>query len=127
MSSKTLYHQIRTEQPLEAVKAAVHRSFSLLGGSVLPRGDGFEIANGTQGVNFAFTAEFSAYVNIVHPEPNQYDLMCTVNWKPNALFWACLIIGIFVFGILWIIPLLFLFIDPSSAYQQALFRVQSFL
>ena len=127
MGSKTLYYQVSTDRSLEAVQGAVRQSFGLLGGSILPREDGFEVVQGTQGVQFAFTADFSGYVNIVHAEPGKYDIMCTVNWKPNTVFWICLVIGFFVFGILWIIPLLFLFIDPTSAYQQALLRIQSLL
>ena len=127
MGSKTLYHQISTERGLDRVREATQRSLVLLGGSMMPRGDGFEITQGAQGVNFAFTADFSTFVNIVQSQPGRYDIMCTVSWKPNVVFWICFVVGFFVLGILWIIPLLHLFIDPTSAYQQALFRIQAFL
>jgi hypothetical protein len=127
MGSKTVFHLIETKKTLSDVKQATKQACSFLGGTIYERGDGFEINQGVNGVNFAFSANLKAYININQTDPEKYQIIGTINWNPNGVFWACLIIGFFVFGILWIIPLLYLFIDPTSAYQQALFRIPNFL
>jgi hypothetical protein len=127
MASKTVFYQFESTKNLVEVKQAVRKASSFLGGSIIERGDGFEIQQGVNGVNYAFAANFNAYININQTNPGKYQIQATINWNPNTLFWVCLVIGFFIFGILWIVPLLYLFIDPTSAYQQALFRVPSFL
>lgn len=98
-----------------------------LGGTMMENAAGVQVTQGTSGVSFAFAANFDAMINIRQSAQNKYEFLGTVNWSPNGLFWACLIIGFFVFGILWIVPILYLFIDPTQAYQQAFFRIQSML
>jgi hypothetical protein len=127
MGSKTIFYTLETDKPVEQVRESVKKSLMFLGGTVFEQGDGFQVKQGVTGVNFAFTANFDALINMRQSSPNKYEFFGTVNWSPNGLFWACLIIGFFIFGILWIVPLLYLFIDPSQAYQQALFRIQSML
>ena len=127
MGSKTVFYTLETDKPLSQVKEATKNSLMFLGGTLFEQGDGFQIKQGANGVNFAFAANLDAFVSVRQSAANKFDFFGTVNWSPNTLFWACLIIGVFVFGILWIIPLLYLFIDPSTAYQQALFRIQGML
>lgn len=124
---KTIFHTLETNKPLPQVKEAVKKSLILLGGSILEQGDSFQVKQGVNGVNFAFTANVEAYISVRQTAPNKYELFSSVNWTPNALFWVCLIVGFFVFGILWIIPLLYVFVDPMPAYQQSLYRVQNIL
>ena len=127
MGSKTIFHSFTSENSLAQVQEATRKSLMLLGGTILEFGEGFQLKGGENGVNFAFTADIEATINVRETSPNKYDLFAAINWKPNGVFWACLIIGFFVFGILWIIPLLYLFIDPSQPYQQMLYRIQSIL
>lgn len=127
MGNKTVFYALDTDRSLPQVKEAAKKSLAFLGGTILEQGEGFEIKQGINGVKFAFAANLDALVIIRQSAPSRYEFYCTINWSPNALFWVCLIIGFFVFGILWIIPLLYLFMDPSQAYQQALFRVPSLL
>ena len=75
-------------------------------------------------MNFAFTANFTTDVTITPVSDDVYNIACNVNWKMNSLTIACLIIGVFVFGVLWIVPALHLFIDPSNVYNMALMSVQ---
>lgn len=124
MGSKMVMTQITTKKSLAEVKEAVSRSLLVLGGTVQPYGDGFKITQGTNGVNFAFSATFDSMINIRQVREDVYEVVGNINWNPNTAFWACLVIGFFVFGILWIVPLLYLFIDPSSAYTQALYQAQ---
>jgi len=98
-----------------------------LGGTILEFGDGFQLKGGNNRINFAFNADIEAIITVRENLPNKFDLFAAINWKPNGFFLGCLIIGFFVFGILWIIPLLYLFIDPSQAYQQKLYRIQSII
>lgn len=123
MGSKTVFFQFSSPHSLEEVQDAAYRAFSPLGGQIMKLGNGLSIKDGKEGVQFGFTADFDANLIMNQPKPEQYDLVCTINWKMNTLSIACLVIGIFVFGILWIIPLLHLFIDPSSLYQQAMHNI----
>jgi hypothetical protein len=127
MGSKTIFYTLETDKPVKEVREAVKKSLLFLGGSVVEQGDGFQVKQGVAGVNFSFTANFDAIISMRQSSQNRYEFFGTVNWSPNGLFWTCLIIGFFIFGVLWIVPLLYLFIDPSQSYQQALFRVQSML
>jgi hypothetical protein len=127
MGSKTVFFSLETNKSIEQIWQAIKESHVLLGGTVYQQGNGLQIKQGTAGVSFAFAANFDAFVNLRQSGENKYEIITTINWSPNGLLWACLVIGFFVFGILWIVPLLYLFIDPSQVYQQALFRAQSML
>jgi hypothetical protein len=127
MSTKMAFYQFESNKNLSEVKEAVRKSLSFLGGITLDQGDTLVVNQGVNGVNFAFTATFQALVGIRQTTPNKYEIMANIKWSPNALFWICLVIGFFIFGILWIIPILYLFIDPTNAYSQALYRVPNFL
>jgi hypothetical protein len=127
MGSKTVFYTLTTDKTMPEVKEAARKSLMFLGGSLFEAGDGFQIKQGVNGVNFAFAANFETMLNIRQAAPNKYEFFANINWTPNTLFWVCLIVGIFVFGILWVVPLLYLFIDPSQAYQDALFRIQGML
>jgi len=127
MGSKTVFYTLETDQPIAQVRDALKRSLIFLGGMVFEQGNGYEVKKGANGVNFAFTADFVAYVELRQPATNKYEFFANINWTPSVLVWICLVVGFFVFGILWIVPLFYLFIDPSQAYQQALFRVQGMI
>lgn len=127
MGNKTVFYQVDSDKSLEEVKVATQKALSMMGGMILDRGDGFQINQANKNINFSFTADFETFVSIRESKPGKYDILVSASWKPNALFWICLIVGFFIFGILWIVPLLYLFIDPTSAYQQALFTVNNFL
>lgn len=125
MGTKTVFYTIESENSLAEMKAKIKQSLLFLGGTLVDYDAGFQLKQGTNGVNFAFAANFEAMINVRQSAPNKYEIWCAINWSPNTLFWICLAVGIFVFGILWIVPILYLFIDPTSAYQNALFRIQS--
>lgn len=127
MGSKTIFYTFDSDKPIVQVKDAMRRSLSFLGGTLIEQGDGFQLTQGINGVSFAFTANFTAYINLRKSSENKYEILGNVNWSLNTLSWACLIIGIFVLGVLWIVPLLYLFINPTDAYQQALMRIPSLL
>jgi len=126
MGSKMVYHRIQSQKTLPEVREAVKRSLMFLGGSVFDAGNGFRLTQGTNGVNFAFAANFDALVDIRESQPGNYDITANVTWSPNAVFWIGLVSGFFLV-IPWIVPILFLFIDPTSAYQQAFFQAQNSL
>jgi hypothetical protein len=127
MGSKTIFHQLESDKTLDEVKMATQKSLMMMGGTVQPRGDGFQLLQANTGINFAFTADFDTFVSIRESKPGKFEILVNANWKPNVLFWICLIVGFFIFGILWIVPILYFFIDPTSAYQQALFTINNFL
>lgn len=127
MGSRTLYAQLVTEKPPHEIQEAIKTAFRSVGGIMQETPSGLDIKQGTNGVNFAFTADLWAHVGLRNIRENVYEIECTVQWKMNALSIICLIVGFFIFGILWIVPLLYLFVKPDDAYQQALYRVQTFL
>jgi hypothetical protein len=127
MGSRTLFSQIVTEKTPDEVKSAIITAFRSLGGTMENLPNGVTIKQGVNGVNFAFSADFTANIILRELKDKKFDIECSINWKMNMLSWICLIVGIFIFGILWIVPLLYLFIKPDDAYQAALHRVQTFL
>lgn len=127
MGSKTLFFQFSSPHTLEQVQEAGFKAFLPLGGQITKLGNGLRIIQGKEGIQFGFSADFDTSLTINQTKEEQFDLICAVNWKMNSLSIACLIIGFFVFGILWIIPLLSLFIDPSGKYNQALFSIPGLL
>jgi hypothetical protein len=127
MGSKTVFYQFQTTKSLSEVQDATSRALIPLGGQITRYGTGFQINQGKNGVQFSFSADFDAVVNITQQSQDKYEIICNIHWKMNALSILCLIIGLFVFGILWVIPLLSLFIDPSQAYQNALFAIPNIL
>lgn len=122
MGSKILFNVINSDRSAEEIVAAIQKSAMLLGGQVIRLNDTtLRIVNGKEGVQFGFSADFEATINI-NPKPeNRYEVISNVSWKMNTLSWVCFIVGFFVFGILWIIPLLHLFIDPSKNYNNIIF------
>ncbi|MDK2980370.1 MAG: hypothetical protein PWQ55_717 [Chloroflexota bacterium] len=127
MGSKIVFYQIETEKSVEEIRDAAQKAFYSLGGQTTPLGTGLQIIQGKNNVQFGFAADFDAIFSINTVGPKKYSLNCTINWKMSGATIACLIIGFFVFGILWIVPLLYLFIDPSQQYQNALMSINSYL
>jgi len=127
MGSRTYFSQLNTAKPIEEVMQAAKSAFRSVGGTMQETPSGLWIRQGTNGVSFAFSADMNAYVNVRQIKEDRYEVECQVRWGLNALSWVCLVVGFFIFGILWIVPLLFLFINPDNAYQQALYRIQTYL
>ena len=127
MGSRTLYAQVVTEKSPDEIKEAIKNAFRSVGGTMQETPSGIEIKQGVSGVSFAFSADFTAQVNLRHVKEKVYEIECAIQWKLSALSIICLVVGFFIFGILWIVPVLYLFIKPEDAYQQALHRVQTFL
>jgi hypothetical protein len=126
MASKTFVTRIHTDQAVVAVQDATIATLRTLGGSIQQNGIGFELTQASQGVTFAFIANFTTLVTIRSLHRDTYEVECIVQWSPNWLFWLCVILGVFAFGVLWVIPILYFFIDPTDIYQQALYRIQGY-
>jgi hypothetical protein len=126
MGSKTIIHSIESGKPLTDIKEATKKSLMLLGGTVVDFGDGFQVKGGDSGIQMAFVADFESMISIQDQGNNHWNIMATISWSPNTIFWVCLISGFFLV-IPWIINILYLFVDPTQAYQQRLFMVNSFL
>lgn len=127
MGSKLLFHQFQTEKPEEEIKKAMLMAFRSVGGTLQTTPTGLYILQGNNGVNYSFAADFESIVNLRKVKDDLYEIECVINWKMNTLSWICLIVGFFVFGILWIVPVLYLLINPDMPYQQAMHRTQSML
>ncbi len=127
MGSKMVFHQIESNKPIEEIVEAATKALSPLGGQINPTVNGLQIIQGKNNIQFGFAADFDAILLINKSNSDKYTLNCTISWKMSTVTIACLIIGLFVFGILWIVPLLYLFIDPSQQYQNALMSISSYL
>lgn len=126
MPSKLLYQIIETDKTLDEVSAALKNNAMTLGvEAVQLSNNSIRIVNGKEGVQFGFAADFDATITVNQKPENRYEVLSNITWKMNTLSWICLIVGLFVFGILWVIPLLFLFIDPSKAYNNYVFMAGS--
>ncbi len=122
MGSKMLFNVLNTDKPIEEITSAIQKSVMVLGGQIVRLNENtLRIVNGKEGVQFGFAADLDATINITSKPDNRYEVITNINWKMNTLTWICFIVGFFVFGILWIVPLLYLFIDPSKAYNNAIF------
>ena len=128
MAAKTLYQQVTTSKNLDELKQTAMEAFRSVGGTMQETLDGFQIKQGVNGVNFAFTAKMDANVRLREIKPNEkYEIECLINWSPSVVVWVCLLIGLFVLGALWLVAALYLFINPGEAYMQALNRTQQLL
>ncbi len=127
MATRTNYVQVTTNKTPEEIRNTTMTAFRALGGAMKETATGFQIVQGAQGVRFAFTAKLSALIAFRQIKPDRYEIECVLQWSPNNLVWICLAIGFFVLGILWVIPVLYLFVNPVEAYQQALHRAQQLL
>jgi hypothetical protein len=126
MPTKSVFAEVQTTRSLEEVTDAVALEMRKLGGQVITRNSAIEVIDGTSGVDFAFVAKFQANVYVApnKKKDDTYNIDCQIRYSPNAVFWICLILGLCTF-FAWIVNLLYLFINPVTAYQQALNRVQA--
>jgi hypothetical protein len=127
MGNKSLYTQITTNQDQSEIWQAISTALTAVGGRQEPVPGGLKIKEGKLGVNFGFTLETEAVIGLRDLGSNRYEIECHLKWKPASIVWICLIVGFFIFGILWIVGLLYLLAKPSEPYEQALHRVQGLL
>lgn len=127
MAEQILYGHLSTKKSEGKIKEAINSTFSSLGGTLTETSRGFHISQGTNGISFAFSANLQADVSLREIKAGKHEIEARLKWGMSALSWICLVIGVFVFGILWIVPFLYLFFKPTQAYQQAIDRVQIFL
>lgn len=125
MGSKVLFTQVHTNASLEQVIDTLSQTVTPLGGIVTKLNNTLHINGGKEGVQFGFAADFDSQTIVQQTAADSYNITMNIHWKMNTLTIICLILGIFVFGILWIIPLLYLFIDPTTAYNNSLILLQS--
>lgn len=125
MGSKVLFTQVHTNASLEQVIGSLSQTVTPLGGIVTKLNNTLQINGGKEGVQFGFAADFDSQTIVQQTEANSYNITMNIHWKMNTLTIICLIVGFFVFGILWIIPLLYMFIDPTTAYNNSLILLQS--
>jgi len=124
-NSKNVYVGFTTDRDREEVKDATKKMLYSLGGNIRETRHGFEIEEGTRGVNFAFAANFHAIINIKEKKPGSFEIGATINYKPSMLTWVCFVIGWFFLWFIWIVPLAYFFINPTQAYQQALSHIET--
>ncbi|MBU6361073.1 MAG: serine/threonine protein kinase [Chloroflexi bacterium] len=124
MGRKVLFTDIKTDKSVNGIRMAAKTAFRSVGGNHIDTADGFIIVSGIQGVNFGSTANIRATISIKALKAGHYRIECIIDWSPSAVVWICLIVGIFVFGILWLVALLYLFVNPDASYKLALDRIQ---
>lgn len=125
MGSKILYTQVRTSASLEQVVDTFAQCLIPLGGTIAKFNNTLQLDNAKEGVQFGFAADFNSQAVVQQSAENTYNITMNIQWKMSTLTIICLIVGFFVFGILWVVPLLYMFIDPSSTYNNYLLMLQS--
>ncbi len=125
MGSKILYTQVRTSASLEQVVDSLAQCLLPLGGAISKSNNVVQLEGGKEGVQFGFTADFSSHAVVQLSGTDTFNITMNIQWKMNTLTIICLIVGVFSAGILWIVPLLFFFVDPASVYNYYLLMFQS--
>ena len=119
-----IFKSLESQKSMEEVVTDTENVLRSLGGMVTRHGNNQLVATGaSNGVNFAFTADFTTMVDIKQVKEGQYDIQATVNTKPNATFWICFGLGWFFLWFLWIICVFYFFIDPTQIYNAAFQRI----
>ena len=117
--STTLNRFVKTSLSEEEVLKRLEQSFmSTVGGNIIRNEKSLVIKNGVNGVSPRIGADIDAVVNVVEQDDG-YLLQCLVKKRQNATFTWCIILGLFVF-FPWIVNIIYIFIDPSHAYNNAL-------
>lgn len=104
---------------------ALGASLRSLGGLVTRTASGLHVSGGSLGVNFAFTAKTEAQFDVRQVAPDRFEVTGSLQWSPAAVVWICMVVGFFIFGILWLVGLLYLFYNPTQAYQACLLGLQN--
>lgn len=125
MGSRVLYTNLISSASVEEVVDTLSTIVTPLGGTSSIINNTLLIHDGKEGVQFGFTADFDSQIIVQQTAEDSYNIITNIRWKMNTLTIICLIVGFFVFGILWIIPLLYLFIDPSLPYNNCLNLLQA--
>lgn len=130
MGRKTLWGHVTTTSTIEEVRETTKNCFRFLGGTIedVSKGTvkGIHIANGTQGVSFAYSAKFDTYIVVSSPKQDTYEIEVLIKWRWNWFSWLCFLFG-FELLVPWIVPILFFFINPTHSYQEAIDRIQTSL
>ena len=126
-TNRSIQTIITTEKTPEEIREAVRRAFYSVSGQIIDTKDAIIIEQGTLGVSCAFSINMMAFIHLWRIKENTYRLECYLQWKWNALSWICFVVGWFVLGILWVVPLCTLFFNPLPTYQRALYEVQHYL
>ena len=128
MSTRNLYGSLVTDKTPDEIKEAVKKSFRTVGGEIQDTPNGILITKGTQGVKNAIAAfQFTSTVDINPVGGKKYELVCKINWQPNYIVHLFCLVGGFMFLLPWIYNILYFFVNPTPAYQQAIDRVNFFL
>lgn len=127
MPTRTVYNQLTTDKPFEAVRDAARQSFQIVGGEIHDTENGITIEKGTREVKMAFTTMgFSARVEIRPITEDKYDLICTIRWLPHWFNFLMFVWG-FVSLFTWIYNIMYFLVNPAPNYQLALDRVEFYL
>ncbi|NER08681.1 MAG: SHOCT domain-containing protein [Okeania sp. SIO3C4] len=126
MPNRVLYKDVRSNENLDTVVEYSIQEFRILGGSIRrPAENVIFITSGKQGVRFGFTINVQAKITIDQFQNGIFNIKCLLDWNPSPLVWTCLTVGFFIFGILWIVAALFLFVNVVNVYQQILDRLET--
>jgi hypothetical protein len=127
MGKKVLFSQVETTKSIPEIISAAKAAFRSVGGTVDDTLNGFIITQGKDGVSFDFTADLRCTLGVKEIKPERYEIECQITWGMNALSWICLVVGLFFHLIPWIIPILYLMVNPENSYQQAMNRIPAYL
>jgi hypothetical protein len=124
MGNRFVSANINTELAPVPFREAVVQAFRPLGGIPQMTQTGFTLQDGKYGISSQSLVNLMATVMLRKLRENNYEVQIYLNWSWGSTMWILLILGIIFGGVPWLFMLLYLMFDPTTAYQQALVRLQ---
>jgi hypothetical protein len=118
---------IKTDKSISEVVEATVRTLRRSGGSVTGTGNTIGVTDASGLGSFSFMCHIDGQGRVVEREPGLYRIEFDLTKRPNGIFWICLFLGWCAFGLLWLVNVLYLFVDSTvqREFQVLLDRVSN--
>jgi hypothetical protein len=118
---------VKTDKSIEEVVDATVRTLRRSGGSITNTGTSVQVTDASGLGSFSFMCHIDGQGRVVEREPGLYRLEFELTKRPNTIFWLCLFLGWCAAGLLWLVNVLYLFVDGTvqREFQVLLDRVQN--
>lgn len=118
---------IKTDKSIDEVVDATVRTLRRSGGSVTSTGTSIQVTEASGLGSFSFMCHIDGQGRVVEREPGLLRLEFELTKRPNGIFWVCLFLGWCAAGLLWLVNVLYLFVDSTvqREFQVLLDRVQN--
>lgn len=119
---------IITPLPKETVQKVCIDNLKAVGGSIINFTDGFDISQGTIGLQHDNLFILNTHIGIQKITPTSYSVTCTMMWKPSSTYWNYFALGILIYFVMWPwLAINFGKVKPKSIYEPLLWNAKAFL